>query len=198
MATESTESIRSFIAVDVEEPVRHGLRHLLGELVQIKADVRWVREGGLHATLKFLGSVQAPRLPQLQATLGAGLAAQPVLQVQVCGLGAFPTLRRPRVLWVGLRGAGLVELAAAVEQVTTACGFEAESRPFTPHITLGRVNGTRGWSRVEEVIKAHLSDDFGSSTVDKVTVYRSTLRPTGAVYTPLWTIPLSQHKGGPS
>jgi 2'-5' RNA ligase len=91
----------------------------------------------------------------------------------------------------------LAPLAAAVEGVTSQLGFEPESRALAPHITLGRVNGTRGWSRVEEVFKAHLSDEFGSSTVDRVTMYRSTLRPDGAVYTPLWTIPLGRNKGGP-
>lgn len=198
MGRASAERIRSFVAVDLEEPVLRGLQQLLSELAQIKADVRWVREAGLHVTLKFLGSVEAARLQELQAALGAGLAGAPALHVQVCGLGAFPSLRRPRVLWVGLQGAGLGELAAAVERVTAQFGFEPENRSFTPHITLGRLNGSRGWSRVEEVFKAHLSDDFGSSTVDRVTMYRSTLRPAGAVYTPVWTIPLGQHKGGPS
>ena len=197
MGTESAERIRSFIAIDLEEPVRAALRQLLSQLAHIQADVRWVREAGLHMTLKFLGSVEAGRLQQLQAALAAGLAGQPALHVQARGLGGFPTLRRPRVLWVGLHGEGVVELAAAVERVTSKLGFEAENRAFTPHITLGRVNGTRGWSRVEGVFKAHLSDDFGNSIVDKVTMYRSTLRPDGAVYTPLWTIPLGRNKGGP-
>src|SRR3990172_5688720 len=180
MGTQSAERIRSFIAVDLEEPVLRALQQLLSQLAHIQADVRWVREAGLHMTLKFLGSVEAARLQQLQAALAAGLAGQPALHVQARGLGSFPTLRRPRVLWVGLHGEGVVELAAAVERVTSQLGFEAENHAFTPHITLGRVNGTRGWPRVEEVFKVHLSDDFGNSTVDKVTMYRSTLRPDGA------------------
>jgi 2'-5' RNA ligase len=114
----------------------------------------------------------------------------------VRGLGGFPSLRQPRVLWVGLESDGLAELAACVEEAMSRLGFEPERRAFAPHITLGRVNGTRGWSRTEELFKGHLSDDFGECTVDAVTIYRSTLRPDGAVYTPLWTIPLSRNKGG--
>jgi 2'-5' RNA ligase len=197
MGTEPGERIRSFIAIDLDEPVRVALRQLLSELAQLKADIRWVREGALHVTLKFLGSVEAARLQRVHSALTGGLPGQPVLQVRARALGAFPTLHRPRVLWVGLEGEGLAPLAAAVEGVTSQLGFEPESRALAPHITLGRVNGTRGWSRVEEVFKARLSDDFGSSTVDRVTIYRSTLRPDGAVYTPLWTIPLGRNKGGP-
>lgn len=197
MVTDPGERLRSFIAVDLDEPVCAALRRLLEQFAQLQSEVRWVRPQGLHMTLKFLGSVEAPRLQEVRTALAAGLAGRAALQVRTHGLGAFPTLRRPRVLWVGPEGDGLSELAATVETVTGRLGFESEQRAFAPHITLGRVNGMRGWSRVEEVFKAHLSDDFGSSTVDTVTMYRSTLRPDGAVYTPLWTIPLARNKGGP-
>ncbi|MFI5394868.1 MAG: RNA 2',3'-cyclic phosphodiesterase [Candidatus Binatia bacterium] len=197
MGTEEGERVRSFIAVDLEEPVRAALRRLLDQAARLRCDVRWVRGEGLHVTLKFLGWVEALRLEQVHSTLAAAVAGRPALRVRVRGLGAFPTLRRPRILWVGLESGGLAELAACVETAMSRVGFEPEKRAFTPHITLGRVNGTRGWSRVEELFKAHMSDDFGASNVDAVTIYRSTLRPDGAVYTPLWTIPLSGNKEMP-
>ncbi len=188
--------IRSFIAVDLSAPVRAALGHLLDQLRRLKCDIRWVRAEGMHVTLKFLGWVDAARLEQVHTALAAAIDKQPALPLRVRGLGAFPTLRRPRVLWVGLESDGLAELAAQVEEAMSRLGFELEKRAFTPHTTLGRVNGMRGWSGVEEVFKAHLSDDFGECIVDAVTIYRSTLRPDGAVYTPLWTIPLSRNKGG--
>jgi RNA 2',3'-cyclic 3'-phosphodiesterase len=197
MGAEEGERIRSFIAVDLEEPVRAALRRLLDQAAQLKGDVRWVRGEGLHVTLKFLGWVEAARLEQVHGALAAAVAGRPALRVRAHGLGAFPTLRRPRVLWVGLEGEGLAELAAGVETAMTRVGFEPEPRAFTPHITLGRVNGTRGWSYVEELFTMHMSDDFGDSNVDAVTIYRSTLRPDGAVYTPLWTIPLGRNKEVP-
>lgn len=188
--------IRSFVAVDLDAPVQAALRHLLAQFAALKSDVRWVRAAGMHVTLKFLGWVDAGRLEQVHTTLAAAVADRPAVLVRVRGLGAFPTLRRPRVLWVGLEAEGLAALAACVEDAMSSLDFEPENRTFTPHITLGRVNGMRGWPRVEEVFKMHLSDDFGECIVDAVTIYRSTLRPDGAVYTPLWTIPLSQHKEG--
>jgi len=197
MGADGGERIRSFIAVDLDEAVCAALRRLISRLAQIQSDVRWVRPQGLHVTLKFLGAVEAARLQEVHATLTAALGGRPALQVLARGLGGFPTLRRPRVLWVGLEGEGLPELAAVAEETTRRLGFEPEKRAFTPHITVGRVNGMDGWLRVQEVFTTHLSDDFGSSTVDTVTIYRSTLRPDGAVYTPLWTIPLGRNKGGP-
>jgi len=189
-----SERIRSFVAIDVAPPVLKALQELREQLLRVKADVRWVRPEGLHATLKFLGYVEAPHLEKVQATLAAAVRTQAALQVHAYGLGAFPSLRRPRVLWVGLQGEGLVGLARCVDAALEPLGFEREPRGFTPHITLGRVNSLRGWPRLEEELKAHLADDFGDSAVDSVTIYRSTLRPEGAAYTPLWTIPLSRHK----
>jgi len=133
-------------------------------------------------------------LERVHAALAATLAGAPALKVRACGLGAFPSWRRPRVVWVGLSGDGLVELAASVDTALTPLGFEPERRAFTPHLTLGRVNGLRGWPRLEEVLKAHLSDDFGESAIDAVTVYCSTLQKGGAVYARLWTIPLQGHR----
>ena len=194
MAAAETERVRSFIAVDLEAPVLAALGRVLREFVGIKCDVRWVRVEGVHVTLKFLGWVEAPRLAQVREALGAATEGQPALHAQVHGLGAFPSLRRARVLWVGVDAPGLAGLAARVDAAMTRLGFEAEARGFTAHVTVGRVNGRRGWSHVEEVFKTHLTDDFGESGVKAVTIYRSTLRPDGAVYTPLWTIPLGRHK----
>jgi RNA 2',3'-cyclic 3'-phosphodiesterase len=191
--SESTR-IRSFVAIDVEAPIRTALGVLQEEFARTRADVRWVRADGLHVTLKFLGYVEEPRLEQVRAVLTAALAGQAALRVQVHGVGAFPSMRRPRVLWVGLEGAGLPELAVRVEEALSSAGFAKEKREFTPHVTLGRVNSLRGWSALEETCKAHLDDDFGSSDVDAVTIYRSTLRPDGAFYSSLFTIPLNQHR----
>jgi 2'-5' RNA ligase len=194
-AEDGSTRIRSFVALDLDASVRQAVCDLQSQLARIKADVRWVRAEGLHVTLKFLGSVEPARLERVHATLAASVADQPALHVRARGLGAFPGWRRPRVVWVGLHGDGLVELAVRVDNALTAVGFEPEGRAFTPHLTLGRVNSPRGWPRLEEVCKAHLDDDFGESDINAVTIYRSTLQRGGAVYTPLWTIPLGRHKG---
>ncbi len=182
--------IRSFIAIDLAAPVGTAIGVLQHELAGTQADVRWVRADGMHVTLKFLGAVEAPHLERVHTALANALQTQPALHVRAHGVGAFPSLRRPRVLWVGLQAQGLGELAACVDSAVAPLGFAAERRAFTPHITLGRVNSMRGWKAVAAHLEAHVDDDFGTCTVDAVTIFRSTLRPTCAVYTPLWTIPL--------
>ena len=190
------DTIRSFVAVDVTAPVHAAIAALQAELARVRADVRWVRAEGMHVTLKFLGSVDSGLLERVRAALVVALAERPALEVGVRGTGAFPSLRRPRVLWVGLDGAGLSELAGIVDAALLPLGFAPEKRSFAAHVTLGRVNSLRGWPALEEQFKAHLDDDFGSSRIDAVTIYRSTLRAGGAVYSALWTIPLCRHREG--
>jgi 2'-5' RNA ligase len=189
--------IRSFIAVNLDVPVLQSLRHLQRTLADTDADVRWVRPEAIHVTLKFLGDVDADLLSRVHAAVVAELHEQPALSLQVRGLGAFPSLRRPRVLWAGLLGDGLATLAPRVDAAVVALGFEPEQRSFTPHVTLGRVNSLRGWPGLEALVKAHIDDDFGCSEVGSLVIYRSVLQPNGAVHTPLWTIPLTQNKGTP-
>ncbi len=186
--------IRSFVAIDVDVSIRTALRALQEEFACTRADVRWVRPDGVHATLKFLGAVAEPRLERARAALTAAFADQATLQVRVHGLGAFPSLRRPRVLWVGMEGVGLAELAARAEEALASVGFAREERKFTPHVTLGRVNSLRGWPALEALFKAHLDDDFGPTDVQAVTLYRSQLRPDGAVYSVLFTIPFNSYR----
>lgn len=185
------ERIRSFVAVDLDAAVLDNLRRLQAELTRVPADVRWVRPGGMHVTLKFLGAVAPSLLAQVHAALRETLREVAAMTLAVRGLGAFPAMRRPRVVWAGLVGDGLAELAARVEAALAPLGFAAEGRAFTPHVTLGRVNGTRGWPALAEVIERHREDDFGTTVVNAVAVYRSLLHPEGAQYAVLWTVPLA-------
>lgn len=185
------ERIRSFIAVELAESVRAAIGTVQRELAGVNADVRWVRADGMHVTFKFLGAVEAPRLARVHAALAAALQARPALHVRAHGLGAFPSLRRPRVLWVGLQAEGLTALAARIDAAVAPLGFAPEARAFTPHVTLGRMNSLRGWGALEARFAAHLHDDFGSSDIGAVSIFRSTLRPTGSIYTVLWTISLN-------
>jgi 2'-5' RNA ligase len=189
-----SDLIRSFIAVDLGAEVRAALGRLTRSFDGAGADVRWVRPEGMHATLKFLGGVEAPRLERVRDAVAGAAAGHPVMHMHVRGLGAFPSLRRPRVLWAGLDCPGLADLAGAIDGAVAAAGFEAEERPFNAHVTLARVRSLRGWEKLSSEVQEHAEDDFGRVDVAAIVVYRSTLQRDGAVYTPLWTIPLGQHK----
>jgi 2'-5' RNA ligase len=192
----SVATIRAFLAVEVPPPIDARLVALKRELAAARADVRWVRDDGLHATVKFLGRVDPARLAALRVALTPPLAAGAVIPARVRGLGAFPSLRRPRALWVGLEAPALADLARGVDAVAARFGFAPEARPFHPHVTLGRVHGSRGWGRLEDALKLHWTDDYGVFEIGALAAFRSDLRPDGAVYARLWTIPLGASRGG--
>jgi 2'-5' RNA ligase len=182
--------IRTFIAVNLATPVIEEIAKVRAALQEAKGDIRWTRVEGLHVTLKFLGDIARQQVEPILAALRAALREQPSLRVVAQGLGAFPTLKRPRVLWVGLNGTGLKELSETIEQALMPLDFPPEEREFTPHLTLGRVRSIRGWDRVLSVIKEHEHLCFGESTVDHVTLYQSDLRPEGPIYSPLGSVSL--------
>jgi 2'-5' RNA ligase len=172
------------------------LEELQHELAGASADVRWVRVEGLHLTLKFLGRVKADDIGAIRDALSAAVGTRPALRLHTRGLGAFPSLKRPRVLWAGIHADGVRELAGCIDAALLPLGFAVEKRPFNAHVTLARVRSLRGWSHLEERIAAHLTDDFGHCDAGAVVCYRSTLRRDGAVYEPLWTIPLCRNREG--
>jgi 2'-5' RNA ligase len=184
--------IRAFIAVTLATPVVEEIAKVRTELLAAKGDVRWTRIEGLHVTLKFLGDIARNQVEPILAALRAALREQPSLRVSTQGLGAFPHLRRPRVIWAGLSGEGLKELSDTVEAALMPLDFPPEEREFAPHLTLGRVRSLRGWERVLVVVKEHEQTSFGESVIAQVTLYQSELRPDGAVYRALGSIPLKE------
>ena len=187
--------MRCFVAVDLSPAVREALARAQAELQRgaPRADVRWVDVAGSHLTLKFLGSVVEGRRAELAAALGEAAAGHRAIEVAAAGLGGFPSARRPRVVWAGITvgGAPLTDLAAAVERVVAPLGFPSEARPFAPHVTLGRVRSPRALDRLAAALLAGAGDAFGTWTVREVTLLRSHLRPSGAVYEALERVPLA-------
>lgn len=191
-----TGRVRVFIAVDLAAEVHRAVVQLKAELAQVRGEVRWVRDEGLHATMKFLGSVPTATLDAVRDAMARAAAPTACFTMRARGLGVFPSLDRPRVVWVGLDGAPLIDLARALDAALAPLGFAPDTRPFHPHVTLGRVERRHGWTAVARRLQQHWNDDFGVSPVDHLTTYRSELRPGGSVYTSLWTTPLADSTKG--
>jgi 2'-5' RNA ligase len=181
------ETIRSFIAIEISEALRQRLRDLLREFQKTGADVKWVRPEGIHLTLKFLGDVERDDLEILSQALRPAVEHFVPFDLRAQGARCFPAFRNPRVVWMGLSGeeGGVSRLQREIETITADLGFPSEDRPFKPHLTLGRVRSPKGKIPLTQLIEGNSRLDLGSFRVERVILFRSDLKPEGAVYTRL-------------
>jgi len=186
-------NIRAFIAVSLSEEIIQGLSRTVADLRARlpNGGVRWVAAQNIHLTLKFLGDTPAAAVDRLAKGLQAAVASQPPFEIHVGGWGAFPSPRRARVVWVGLSApAGLGALQRSVEAELARQGFPPEERPFSPHLTIGRVGREihpDDLRRLANVLESVQVGDLGVVCVDTVHLYQSDLRPGGPIYTRLFT-----------
>jgi 2'-5' RNA ligase len=189
--------LRTFIAVDLPEDVKAGIAKSVSPLRPLCRSIRWVRTEGMHLTLKFLGEIPKEQLQSVTAALEAALSGQPSFRFRLSGMGGFPNLRRPRVLWIGVPEGHepLRKLAGVVEKALVPCGFPPEKRRFSPHLTIGRVKSPGG---IQAVLDRLPDIDYTSDpiTAGAVKVMRSQLKPTGAEYSALKIIPLNDPAAG--
>ena len=186
------ESIRAFIAIELDQAVLRALDKLQAELKQGSSQkaVRWVESSGIHLTLKFLGDVLMAQLDDLKAGLQRACQSFAPFIISCAGLGCFPNPSRPRVIWVGVEEPHgvLAELQRAVEREIAPLGYPTEDRPFSPHLTLGRVRREASRDdvrRLGELVTSRQVGKLAQMEARAVSLIRSDLRPTGAVYTRL-------------
>ncbi|MFP4394117.1 MAG: RNA 2',3'-cyclic phosphodiesterase [Anaerolineales bacterium] len=192
-----SQTIRTFIALPLSEEITRQL----GEIQSVLSrrcphrSVRWVEPERIHLTLFFLGDIVLALRPQVEEALGVVARNVAPFTFEAAGLGAFPRMSRPRVLWVGIEDPTrrLALLHQAVNDAMEAVGFERETRPFSPHLTLGRVR--RGASRrdvqqVGEIVQETEVGRLGEAPVSEMIFFRSILKSTGAEYIILKTFAL--------
>ena len=190
--------LRTFIAIELSSELLNRLQEVQRDLQKRVPPqvVRWVRPQGIHLTLKFLGEVPAERIQAITQAVERACTGVVPFTITAGGLGCFPNLRRPRVVWVGVDEptGNLSRLQQAVEAQLEALGYPREGRAFHPHLTLGRVQRRAASSEVRELgekIAAITLGELGQMRVSEVHVMRSDLRPDGAVYTALAVVPLA-------
>jgi 2'-5' RNA ligase len=194
-------SIRSFIAIELPQDVTRGLDGVVARLrTQLTGpELKWVPATGIHLTLKFLGETPARMIDDVQRILQLTCGGCAPLQLSIGGLGVFPSARSPRVVWAGLEGdtEALKNLAMRIDAALGTVGFERETRPFTPHLTLARVRedvsqsarATIGAIVTQTAIQERLS--FGA---EGVSLMRSQLTPRGALYSRLAYEPFTRQR----
>jgi 2'-5' RNA ligase len=188
--------IRSFIAINLSPEIYRGLKQVLGELSKQVGEksVRWVSPTNIHLTLKFLGEVSEANLDMVKKVIQTQTTHFSEFEISVGELGVFPSIKRPRVIWVGVQGPlELRELQNAIDIETSAIGYASEDRPFSPHLTLGRISKNASpadFRQISDVLSKYKVGSLGATCVEAVCLYKSDLYPNGAVYTLLQTAPL--------
>jgi 2'-5' RNA ligase len=179
MGEAGEKSIRAFVALDLDDSTRAQLMDLMASLRTRLNGLRWVPPEAIHLTLRFLGHARRSVLDSLIPPLRRAAEDCPATTAAVRGMGVFPERGRARVLWLGTDlPPSILRLQQACERAAVAAGFDPETRPFAPHLTLGR------WR--EPAARPTLPEpDLGRTRLDTLVLYRSQPGPAGSVYTPL-------------
>jgi len=187
-------AIRTFIAIDLVKPVVNRAAELISRLAGVDAKISWADADHMHLTLKFLGDVPETDVPQAIAVTREAVAGFGPFAIRCAGAGAFPSLERPRTVWLGVRDGAdeLVELNERIETALTKLRFPRENRRFTPHVTLGRVRRPGpGLVELTRLLKENEEFEAGQTDVGEVVVYSSELTKQGPVYAAMSRIPLT-------
>jgi 2'-5' RNA ligase len=180
---------RAFVALLLDEATRASVGAEIERLRPLSRAVAWVPAANLHMTLKFLGERSDEQLGEVEAALVEAAAVTAPFALTFHGLGAFPGLERPRILWVGIADGALParEVQARVETALERRGIPRERQPWHPHLTIGRVFDERAWRReaglpLRQALAAAARRSFGTLAVSHIALMRSDLSPQGARY----------------
>jgi RNA 2',3'-cyclic 3'-phosphodiesterase len=187
---------RVFIAISLPDKIHDNLSVINAKLRRDLPDgmIRWVKVENIHLTLKFLGEIPKADADRLKTNLESPVGCHLPFELSVEGIGVFPNLHRPRIVWTGVRDSSeLIRLQDAVERITQEMGYAAEERKFSAHLTLGRVNQSINPQQLQlcsKVISNSSVGGMGSFIVKSIDIYRSDLNAGGSIYTRLHSIPL--------
>jgi RNA 2',3'-cyclic 3'-phosphodiesterase len=187
--------MRIFIALDIDDAIRHRIQRFMEGVSGLAPDARWVRPESLHVTLKFIGEKPMGIVEEIKRLLSTIHAES--FEVTFRGYGFFPTAKAARVFWVGIEsGPQLRSLAKSVDEATLALGVSKEDHPFAPHLTLARGGGHSGsprWRKgdtsnknfqvLQDKLAALPTPDFGTMAAREFFLYQSQLSQGGSRYT---------------
>jgi 2'-5' RNA ligase len=187
--------MRTFIAIELSDEIRSSLSQIESHLKYSGADVKWVDEKNIHLTLKFLGEIDEEKCDKIKAILDQIADSTRSFEISVNDIGAFPKIDHPRVIWVSLdKGAAESKLLAEkIDNALSGIGFEKDARPFTAHLTIGRVRSSKN----KQALKEKMGSIGLQGTRDKkqvvssIILFQSKLTPKGSIYTKLHEARLS-------
>ncbi len=180
------ERIRTFIAIEIPEDIKKKIASIVDNLKDRLPGLSWVRPATLHVTVKFLGGVEKERIEPIKEILERiGSETRP-FELTIAGMGGFPSLRMPRVLWIGIEiSQELAELHRKVTQEISGLGFEEEKRPFRPHLTICRARDEAQRRRLSRELARFEPAICETFVAEGIILFKSELNPGGAIHTPL-------------
>lgn len=181
------QTIRTFIALELPPPVRLLLHKAQQELKRFKIRARWVRPENIHLTLKFLGDINPDHIDKIGAAMAGAAIEFPPVTLTVRGIGVFPGIKRPRVIWMGLGGdiRSLLALQSRLEQELAEAEFPKDKRSFKAHLTLGRLKQSVNPAVIRQMISEYATLSSDEFVCNQVILFKSDLKPSGAVYSKL-------------
>lgn len=187
-------NIRTFIAIELAPAIQNQLSIILTKLKsKIKTGVKWVQAGDIHLTLKFIGDFPENQISRLKTGLETAVLKIDPFEFEIGHLGAFPSLHRPKVIWVGVENNPvLLNLVSICDETIHAFGMPMEERRYSPHLTLGRVRPNLSILELSEVgntLSGTKIDSLGKQPAAGITIFKSVLGSAGAVYTALARLP---------
>jgi len=190
VASVETSTIRTFLALPLASSFEKEVEPIILRLKKEYPEVRWVQPTEIHITLHFFGDITKGKISETSKLIAPIVSKTKPFQISLKGLGSFPDSKRPRVIWMGIKGdvEPLIVLQNAIEKILKQAGFPCESRSFKPHLTLGRVKFPKRQIHFQQ-------NDFQTTSpkrMDAIVLFQSHMTPQGAHYETLETFPFSQ------
>jgi 2'-5' RNA ligase len=182
-----SKTIRTFIAIEIPKTVISKIRELQGVIKAYGFKIRWVRAENIHLTLKFLGDIEEIKINEIAEAVSKTAEQHSPISLKAKGIGVFPGIKRPHVLWVGLSGQleALIKLQQTLDENLIALGFSSEERPFKGHLTMGRIKDRIDVKKLGDALMAFRRFESETFTTGQIILYKSELTPSGAIYTKL-------------
>jgi len=190
--------MRTFIAIDFSPEIREKIGEIIKYFKTQTPDyaLKWVETQNLHMTIKFLGEVSEGHLQTIKDVLSDTLKGSGAFEIEVTGMGMYPSTQKPRVIWLGVEGSEpLKDIHETLDLALQKASIPPDKRGLSPHLTIARVRKNVETLIVQDIGKTLSQfkiDSLGKCTIDKIVLYKSTLTPVGPIYDPVLSIPLDK------
>jgi 2'-5' RNA ligase len=177
---------RIFIATEVSDRIIKEITDIQDRLKDNGDRVSWIKPGNIHLTLRFLGDIEKNRIEDIHRAMLQSVSEMDPLNISVRGIGVFPNLKNPRVIWLGVMDVEKLNIICkALERELCMAGFEKEARNFHPHITFGRVKYLSNKKAFKESVENLKGVELGNLIIKRILLFKSELKPSGAIHTRL-------------